>query len=294
MGHLRGMAVFVAVAKHASFSGAAVSLGMSRPAVTRAIAALEDRVGAQLILRTTRSLALTQAGDRYLEDAQRILRAVDEASAAARGSYSAPEGLLTLTAPVMFGRLHVMPVLRAFLEKEPKVRADVRLLDRVTNLVEDGFDVALRIGQLPDSGLMASKVGHVSRMVVGSPAYLERFGAPESPKALNDHRLIIQAGRRRWRFPGGERRVSPQITVNDVPAALDLAKAGFGLAQVLSYQCAGAVKEGRLIPVLVDHQLPPIPVHLVFGGGRRIPGRVRAFVDYATQALRDSAAKGWT
>ena len=284
------MAVFVAVAEELSFSAAARRLRMSRPAVTRAVGALEDAVGVQLLVRTTRKVMLSQVGERYLEDCRRILEAVTEAGDAARGSHSEPVGLLTITAPLVFGRLHVAPVMGSFLEAWPALSARLLLLDRVVNLVEEGIDVAIRIGDMPDSAQQAVRVGEVRHTLVGSPDYLARHGPPPDPGALRDHVLVSHSARRQWRFVGGAASLAPRATVNDAQTAVDMATAGFGLTQVLSYQCASAVSAGALVRLLPEHELPPIPVRIVWSAGRRVPARTRAFIDHAAEALRERLA----
>lgn len=301
MDQLHTMRVFVAVAEHLSFAAAARALHMSRPAVTRAIAALEDRLGATLLVRTTRTVALSQVGARYMKDCKRILEAAAEADAAVSGSYTEPSGLLTLTAPVMFGQMHVMPVVRAFLDAEPRVCVRALLLDRVVRLVDEGMDVAVRIGHLRDTQQMAVKVGTVTLVVVGAPSYVRKHGAPPNPEALDEHALITHTGalhKPTWRFGEGDGQVAvpiaSRVMVNQAQAALELAIDGFGLARALSYQAGPALADGRLLRLLTDWEPPPLPVHLVYPAGARLPARTRAFLDFATSALRARAASQWS
>lgn len=292
MDRCQGMRVFVRVAESGGFAGAARSLAMSPPAVTRAVAALEDAIGARLFIRTTRSVKLTEAGGRYLEDCRRILADLEEAEAAAAGSTATPTGTLTLTAPVQFGRLYVLPVLTEYLARHPAVSARALFLDRVANLVEEGVDVGVRIGHLADSGLTALRVGSVRRVVCAAPAYLERHGVPESPGDLRNHAVIGSTSLGAlpdWRF-GPERRTSvtlhPRLACSTVDAALAAALDGWGVTRLLSYQVAAAVAEGRLRILLAEHEEAPLPIHVVSPEGRRAPAKTRAFVDLAAARLR--------
>jgi DNA-binding transcriptional LysR family regulator len=292
MDRLEAMAIFVAVAERRSFSAAADARGLSRPSVSRAVASLEDAVGAQLLIRTTRRVSLSRVGERYLDDCRRILEAVAEADDSARGASVDPSGLLVLTAPVLFGRLHALPMLQRFLTAYPEVRARVLLLDRVTDLIEEGIDVAIRIGALPDSSQRAIRVGEVSRVCVVAPGYLARSGPLASLDDLPDHILVSHSHRPHWRLRGGKHPVEARIRVNDAQAAVDLAVRGFGITQVLSYQSGPAVARGELVRVLTGHEPEPLPVHLVTPPGRTT-ARTRAFLDHAAVALREVAQGGW-
>lgn len=296
--HLR---VFLAVADHGGFASAARQLRVSAPAVTRAVAALEQHLGARLLHRTTRIVRLTEAGERFAQDARRILAELEEAEASARGAHVEPQGELAVTAPVMFGRLHVTPVLLGFLAQHPKVSARVLFIDRVVHLMEEGFDVAVRIAPLADSSFAAAPLGHVRRVVVASPDYLARQGEPASPDALSGHRAVgfAQAGggAAPWTFcvPGqstpretAQPRVS--LMVNSVDVAIESALAGHGLARVLSYQVREHIAQGRLRRVLQAFEPPRVPVSLVYPEGRKAAAKVRAFVDFAVAQLRGHAA----
>ncbi|HYD65399.1 LysR family transcriptional regulator [Azospirillum sp.] len=293
MDHLTAMRVFVAVAEESGFAPAARRLAMSTPSVTRAVAALEDRIGARLLHRTTRVVRLTDAGARYLDDCKRILHDIAEAEASAAGTHAEPQGELTVTAPMVFGRLHVAPVLADFLDHHPRVTARLLLLDRVADLMEEGMDVALRIGPLPDSALRAVRVGTVRRVVCAAPDYLARHGVPRRPADLNRFDVVdfSPAGiGRGWSFPDGAavETVTPpaRLVVNTADAAIAAAVAGRGLTRVLSYQIAAEVRVGSLTVVLSDFEPPPLPVQIVHGEGRRTSAKVRAFVDYAVTRLR--------
>jgi DNA-binding transcriptional LysR family regulator len=297
MDRLRAMEVFAAVAESGGFGSAARRLGMSPPAVTRAVAALESRLGARLLDRTTRSLALTEAGRGFLETTQRLLGDLDEAERAVAGASITPSGHLRLTAPVTFGRMHLMPILAAFLREQPGVTATLVTLDRVANLIEEGFDVALRIAQLPDSTTVARRIGEVRRLLVASPAYLAREGALRRPADLAARELVAFEGM----FPGGEWRhvdrgrprtvaVRPRLTVNDAQAAIEAAERGEGIAGALSYMVAPRLAAGTLVGVLEPFAPPPVPVQLVYPQSRLLAAKVRAFVDFAAPRLAAALA----
>jgi len=305
MDRLESLRVFVAVAEANGFAEAARRLGLSASAVTRAILALEQRLGVQLLHRTTRSLRLTEAGERFLEDCRRILADLDEAEASAGGAHAVARGQLAVTAPSMFGRLHVAPVLFDFLERHPQVSARTLFVDRVVNLLDEGLDVAVRIAHLPDSGMTAIAVGSMRRVVVAAPAYLAEHGTPRVPADLVKHRAIgfmqISGQPRAWSFypPGGKERaarevVQPpmQIVANSNEVAINAALRGHGLARTLIYQVAEDIETGRLQILLEDYEPPPIPVHVVTLAGRKAPAKVRAFVDFAVERLRDEPVLG--
>jgi DNA-binding transcriptional LysR family regulator len=293
MDRLDSMRVFVAVAEAGGFAPAARRLGLSPPAVTRAIAALEDRIGARLLHRTTRIVRLTEAGGRFLADAKRILVELDEAEASAAGAHAEPRGLLTLTAPVMFGARHVAPILLEFLARHPRVTARTLLADRVVDMLEEGIDVAVRIAHLPDSSLSALRVGTMRRVVCASPAYLARRGVPKRPADVRSHAAIAfssVSAEPSWSFhvDGKVETVAPpaQLAVNTAEVAVAAALAGHGLARVLSYQVAPELAAGTLKIVLARFEPPPIPIHVVHPEGRHANARVRAFVDFAVARLR--------
>lgn len=294
MDRFGAMQVFVAVAETGSFAGAARRLGQSPPAVTRAVAAIEQRIGIPLLLRTTRSVRLTEAGARYLGDCRRILADIEEAEWAAAGAHAEPRGQIAITAPVMFGRMHVAPVVDAFLDRHPLVTARLVLLDRVTDLMEEGFHVAVRIAELGDSGLHAQRVGSVRPVICATPTYLERHGEPRQPEDIAAHTAIIsspQATLREWGLlrDGREVRIVPsaQLQVNAADVAIEAVLNDRGLTRLLSYQVAPLVRAGRLRIILADYEPPQIPVHLVHLEGRRVSARVRAFIDFAAGYLRN-------
>ncbi|WP_193368461.1 LysR family transcriptional regulator [Pelagibius marinus] len=296
MDRFRELTTFVAVAETGAFNAAARRLKMSPPAVTRLVTALEGRLGVQLFTRTTRQVALTEAGARLREDAVRILAELEEAETAALGTTTAPSGHLRLTAPVLFGQHILAPVLRDYLDAYPAVTAEALFIDRNVNLLDEGLDVALRIGELPDSSLSARRVGTLRRVVVASPGYLERHAAPETPEALRDHRLIFSTSVSEvpsWTFTkAGKRRalrVAPRLSVNGLQTVIDAALAGWGITRVLSYQVADALAEGRLVELLGNFEDEEIPIHLLHAEGRRAAAKTRSFIDFAAERLRGDA-----
>lgn len=297
MDRLLLMTVFVAVAEEESFAGGGRRLSMSPPAVSRAIAALEDRLGVKLLERTTRHVRVTAVGQRYLEDARRIITECDEADEAAAGINAAPRGLLTVTAPVLFGRRFVTPAIVRYLAQHPETEVSALFIDRVVNLVEEGMDVAVRIGPLPDSSLRAIRVGEVRRVLCASPDYLARHGTPASPAGLHDHTLIAATSLTpgpEWHFGRDGRQTSvrlrPRLTVSSNDAAIAAAVEGFGITRVLSYQVADEVARGALRILLPEDEIAPLPVHLLHRETRHGSARVRAFIDLAVAMLRADPA----
>lgn len=298
MDRLDGMRVFVAVAEAGGFAPAARALRLSPPAVTRAVAALEDRIGSRLLHRTTRTVRLTEAGVRFLADAKRILAELEEAEATAAGAHAEPRGQLVVTAPLLFGTMHVAPVVLGFLDRYPQVAARTLFVDRVVDLMDEGIDVAVRIAELPDSSLAAVRVGSLRRVVCASPDFLARHGTPQTPRDLEGLEGIgFQSASplASWVFrrgDGGGDTVRPRmrLLVNNADLAVTAAAEGRGVTRVLHYQAADAVRDGRLRIVLADHEPPRIPVHLVHLEGRRAAARVRAFVDFAAERLREVLA----
>jgi DNA-binding transcriptional LysR family regulator len=291
---LHEIEVFAAVAEAGSFAKAGARLRLSPPAVTRAVASLEERLGARLLNRTTRSLSLTQAGLRFVDSAKRLLADVDEAERQAAGESAAPAGHLTATASVTLGRSAMAPIVTEFLRSHPRVTVSLMLVDRVVNLVEEGVDVAVRIGHLPDSSLVTRRVGDAQRVLVASPEYLSRHGAPATPADLERHSIIASTGlmsNREWRFVEGRSTtriaVQPRLEVNDAFAALDAAEAGHGITIVPSFIIAEKIAAGRLAPVLAPYIPPPVAVQLVHPTSRLVASKVRAFIDFAGPRLND-------
>lgn len=295
MDRLQTLEMFIAVAEAESFAGGARAMGLSAPSATRGINALEDRLGTRLFTRTTRRVRLTDAGKAYLEDVQQILHRLQDADDAASGAATNPIGHLRLTCSHEFGRIYVLPVLREYLDTYQSVSADVVMVDRVVNLVEEGFDIAVRIGPLPSSDLSAVRVGQVRRVVCGAPSYFESHGLPRSPEDLQGHQMIAispVSPTPNWTFGRAADhvvRVSPRLTVSSVAAGLEAARAGWGLVRNLSYQTGPDLEAGTLQTVLEDFEPEPLPIHLVHVEGRRAPAKVRSFIDLARDRLRSIA-----
>jgi DNA-binding transcriptional LysR family regulator len=286
MDRLGAMRVFVAVAKLGSFSEAARRLQLSASVVTRSIAQLEDQLGLTLLRRTTRSLRLTERGELYLESCQQILQDIDGAERRVRGENAAPRGTLKIAAPVVFGRLHVLPIIDRLLRDYRDVAVELTLSDRNVHLVDEGVDAAVRIGELADSSLIAVKLGAVSRVVVASPAYLKERGVPTAPAELAGHDIIAFEGIGAvdgWRFhPGGKpMRLEPRLTVNSIDASIAAAEAGIGITRALSYQVRAPVIAGRLTPILQKFAPPPSPVNAIYPARRIASANVAAFVKAA-------------
>jgi DNA-binding transcriptional LysR family regulator len=289
---LRELEVFVAVAEANGLARAGARLRISPPAVTRAVASLEKRLGARLFNRTTRSLSLTEAGTRFLASTRRLLAELADAERDALGESAKPAGQLTVTASVSFGRMTLAPIVRSFLRQQPRVTVSLLLLDRVVNLVEEGVDVALRIAQLPDSSLVARRVGEVRRVLVASPRYLAKQGWPVAPAELERHQLIAFTGlmpTREWRFGTGRSAVhvsvAPRLEINDASAAIAAAEAGEGISIALSYMVARAVASGRLVTLLDGFMPVAVPVQLVYPNARLVAPKLRAFLDFAVPRL---------
>jgi DNA-binding transcriptional LysR family regulator len=293
MDRLYLMTVYVAVAEEQGFAAGARRLGMSPPAVTRAVAALEERLGVKLLDRTTRHVRVTEAGQRYLDDARRIIAEVDEADDAVAGINAAPRGHLTVTAPMLFGRMYVMPGIVDYLQRYPGMDVSTVFVDRVTNLLEEGIDVGIRIGELPDSSMRAVPVGHVRRMIIAAPSYIALHGAPRAPQELERHTIVGSSGSSvppDWRFQHGgatqSLRVKPRLGVNNNDSAIEAVRSGFGIARLLSYQAAALLDAGELVEVLQDYATPAVPIHIVHRDSRQGSTRIRSFVDLMAERLR--------
>jgi DNA-binding transcriptional LysR family regulator len=290
MDRLDAMQAFVTVADLKGFAPAARKLGLSPSGVTRLIAALENHLSARLLQRTTRSVTVTDAGARYLERARRILADVEEAEIATESERARPSGRLVISAPVGFGRLHVSPVLTTYLKRYREVSAELRLEDRMINLVEEGIDLAVRIGHLADSSLVARHIGEMRRITVASPGYLKARGEPKRPQDIAPHDTIqfgSAAGSDEWRFVEGGNEVrldhSPRFSTNSADAAIRYAEAGGGLTRVLAYQAAEAIKRGRLKAVLTKFEQPPLPIHIIYPTSRLLSAKVRTFIDLVVE-----------
>ena len=304
MDRLDAMAAFVAAVDAGSLAGAARRLDLSPASVTRAVATLEQRLGTRLMHRSTRALSLTAAGEGFVATCRQILGELAVAERGAAFDQEQLSGPISLTAPVLFGQMRVRPVLDRFLDAHPGVQARLLLLDRVVNLVEEGIDLAVRLAHLPDSGLVAIRLGEVRRVVCASPAYLERCGVPQAPVELRQHACIAEGGigtEVAWRFrpeAGSGRRslqpvpVRPRLAVNSAAAAIASALDGHGLTRVLSYQVADHVQAGRLALVLAEFEPPPVPVHLVLAPALARTARLRAFAAFAAPVLRNELGRG--
>ena len=285
MDRIEHIEAFIAVAQRGSFTAAARHLNRSPTAVTRAVADLEARLGVRLLNRTTRAVSLTDVGERFLGGAQRVLADLAEIEQAAVGQGSAPRGELAVTAPILFGRLHVLPIVNAFLEKFPDVNARLLLLDRPVDLTEERLDAAIRIGTLSDSSAIATRLGTLRRIVVTSPDYLARRGGPERLEDIVAHDVVMFGGLGRWDFGQAAVRVTPRLTVSTAEGAIDAVVAGLGLTRVLSYQAVDALSRGLVVQVLQPFSHDEIPVHLLYPGGAHSP-KLRAFIDFALPQLR--------
>ncbi len=291
------MSVFVAVAEEQGFAAAARRLSMSPPAVTRCVAALEDHLGVKLLQRSTRHVRVTEAGIRYLEDVRRILQDIEVADNNAAGINAAPKGRLTITAPVLFGRKYVMPGVVDYLNQYPDTEVSVMFVDRVVNLLEEGMDVGIRIGRLPDSSMRALRVGAVRIVLCAAPGYLKKHGIPRKPDDLQQHRMIAsRAGNRvtdlRFRTKGRERQISikARLNTNTNDAAMEAALRSYGITRLLSYQIADQLADGTLKTILDDWQPEPLPIHILHREGRHAASRVRTFVDLMAERLRADPA----
>jgi len=294
MDRLDAMTVFLAVVEDGSLSAAGRRLGMPLATVSRKLAELEGHLGARLLNRSTRRLELTDPGRAYEQACRRILDEVDDAERAVAGEYDTPRGELAITAPIVFGRLHVLPVVTDFLRANAAVDVRLALGDRIAHLMDDHVDVAVRIGALPDSRLNAIGLGSLRLIVCASPAYLKAHGTPRAPADLERHRCITFEANfpAPWRFADGAvfAPVRPRLVVNTAEAAVDAAVARLGVTRVLSYQADAALHAKQLRRLLRRFEPAPVPVHLVFDAQQRVTSKLRAFLDFAAPRLRDSLA----
>ena len=291
------MRVFVTVEEEGGFAAASRKLDISPAAVTRAIVALEEQLGVRLILRTTRNVRLTDAGRQYYDDTRAILTSIAEANEAVSGINAEPRGTLSVTASVLFGRLYVMPSIIEYMQRYPKVKVLANFVDRVTNLVEEEIDVAIRIGELPDSSLRAIKVGQVRRVLCASPDYLRENGTPEHPEELSKHSIISAnsiSPRVEWRFGTGKDieklQMDPRLIVSSNDAALAAAVGGLGITRLLSYQVKSQVEDGALRLLLEDYEESPWPIHVVHREDKLGSSKVRAFIECVVDHLRNHAS----
>jgi DNA-binding transcriptional LysR family regulator len=309
MDRLESMSVLVAAVEAGSLSAAARRLGTPLATVSRKVSELEAHLRTRLLNRSSRKLTLTDAGLSYIAACKRILEDVGEAERAAAGEYSAPKGDLIITAPIVFGRLHVLPVAMAFLTAYPDIDIRIVLADRLVNLLEDHVDLAVRIGALPDSSLVATRIGAIRRVVCGSPPYFSARGTPKDPAELGRHDCITFEGLsspHAWDFTIAKPKVSgskasrssasvpihSRLVVNTAEAAIDAAVAGVGITRVLSYQIANAMQAGALAVVLEKFEPEPSPVSLVYAGQGLLPLKLRAFLDFAAPRLKARLLQG--
>ncbi len=297
MDKFRRMQTFVRIVEQGSLTAAARTLEVSQPSVVRLLAALEAELGVRLINRTTRRMALTDEGREYYERCRGILGAVEEAEARLRSRRAQPRGRLRLTAPVLFGRQHLAPVVNEFLARHTAMQVELLLLDRVVDLLEEGVDAALRIARLQDSTLVAVPLGQVRRVFVGSPALLKRLGRPQRPEDLKDAPCVSFTGMGpadEWTFERSGRalrvKVASVLVSNQVDAALAACEAGLGWGRFLSYQVEDALRAGRLKAVLPDESAGTIPMQIVYPHARLLSANLRAFLDFAAPRLRKRVA----
>ena len=288
------MQVMLTAVECGSLSKAARKLGQPLATVSRKVAELESYLKADLLIRSSKGLELTPAGRTYITAAKTVLEQLNEAERAAGGEYTAPKGDLVVTAPTMFGRLHVLPVVTAFLTAFPQVSVELMLTDRVTHFLDDHVDVALRIGDLPDSSLIATRLGAVRRVTCASPAYLASHAAPGIPQDLADHDVISfksVSSPTTWRYWSDGNEVAvlfrSRLSVSTIDAAIDAGLAGAGVIRTLSYQVADYVRDNLLRLLLEEFEPTPWPVHLVYDKRNRLPLKLRAFVDFVVPRLRD-------
>ena len=293
MDRLHLITVFVAVVDANGFAGAARKLGISPPAVTRAINELETHLGVRLLTRTTRVVRVTEPGARYADDCRLILAQLAEADESVTGMQTTPRGHLTITAPVLFGAKFVAPIVTEYLQCNPEVVASCWFLDRVVNMLDEGADVGIRIGELPDSSMQATAVGKVRRVICAAPSYLEQHGVPVTPADLQSHTIVSASAvtpTSEWRLvENGESRiikVRPRMTTTSNDSALAAALGGFGITRLLSYQVVEFLQEGSLKMVLGEFELPDLPVHVVHREGQHASKKARAFIDLVVERLR--------
>lgn len=291
MDRLGQLRVFIAVAEEQGFAAAARKLQTSPPAVTRMVAALESSLGVQLLVRTTRAVRVTDAGQQYLEHARQILDAMQAADEAVSGESAAPRGKVNVTAPALFGRLHVLPIVIEYLNTYPETEVETLFVDRLVDFVDDGLDIGIRIGELPDSSLRATRVGEVRSVLVASPGYLKLNGIPESPDALKQHTIVASSAgefSRNWKFSDVSARgirVNPRLTTTTNDAAIEAAALGFGITRVVSYQVTAECESGELKRILQDWEPAPLPVHIVHREGRFTTGRIRTLIELLKERL---------
>lgn len=295
MDRLEAMRILLRVADTGSFSAASRDLGVPLATVSRKVSELEAHLGARLLVRTTRKVALTDTGEAYLVSARRILEDIEEAERTASGEFQAPRGELTLTAPVFFGRLHILPVVADFLAAHPEINVRLLLSDRNLHLLDEHVDMAVRIGRLPDSTMIATTIGSMRTVVCASPELIDAHGLPGRPEDLAalpcvNFEFLSPASSWLFRLPEtgkpADVAFSPRLSVSTAEAAVDAAAQGVGATRVLHYQCAERVRDGALRIILEDFEVEPVPVHLIHAARGTLPSKMRVFLDFAVPALR--------
>ena len=293
MDRFEAIRTLIAAVDGGSLSAASRNMGVPLPTVSRRVSDLEAHLGAQLVTRTSRKLILTEAGAAYVASVRRLVDDLAEAERAASGEYRAPRGELRVTAPMMFGKLHLAPIVHDFLVAFPEVTVRLILSDSIVDLADQHIDIALRIGALPDSSLVTRAVGEVHWVICASPAYFARRGEPATPAALTEHDCIAFEGlqpRRDWAFGSTAKRqvitIRPRFSINTADAVVDAAVAGLGIARIMSYQAASAVVDRRLVTFLHDSASAPLPVHLLYAPQPLLPLKQRAFIDFVTPRLK--------
>lgn len=293
MDRFRELTTFIAVAKNGGFNLAARQLNTSASTVTRMINNLEERLGANLFTRNTRLVTLTEAGLGLLSDAERILNDLSGAEDLAAGAYKNPKGNLRITTPVLFGQKHIAPILRDYLDMYPEVSAELVFVDRIVDMIEEGYNVSVRIGDLPDSSFIATRVGSIRRVLVAAPRYIAKNGVPKSIDDLKNHRIVQFLGTHKspeWKFMqhGNTKilKIAPRLTVNTATAAIEAAVEGWGIARIMSYQIYSEMAEGALVEFLHDWNQIEMPVHLVYPANRHTDAKTRTFVNFAAQRIR--------
>ncbi|PTR30769.1 LysR family transcriptional regulator [Luteibacter sp. OK325] len=297
MDRLEAMRVFVHVVDAGSLSGAARALDMPLPTVSRRLSDLERRLKTQLITRSTRQLTLTDSGLEYVTTCRRILEEIEQAERQAAGEYAAPKGDLVITAPIVFGRMYLLPIVTEFLKAYPEINVRLVLGDRSLNLLEDHVDLAVRIGTLPDSSLIATRLGTTRRVVCGSPAYFAEKGTPQHPRELRDHACVTFEGldaATQWLFSTGKTSlavpIQSRLAVSTAEAAIDAAVAGVGVTRVIAYQVAARCRDGILKQVLEDFEPEAWPISMLYAGQGRLPLKARAFLDFTGPRLRSAVS----
>ena len=288
---LNEMAIFVRVVESGSFTGAAKTLGLPKSTVSRKITQLEERLGVRLIQRTTRSLSLTDTGSSYYEQCERILSDIENANRAVTEMQSIPSGTLRITAAVIFGSTVLPPLIAKYMELHPQVNLELILSDQVLDLVQEGIDVAFRIGDLEDSSLIGRDLGHASSIICASPEYLERYGKPTHPDQLSEHQIISTVGWTQWNLKNPDNKevsinVKPRLKVNDISSLYTLALAGVGIAPLPLIIAASAVKNGTLIPVMCNWPFETHSIHALYASNRHLSAKVRSFVDFVIENVR--------